>query len=86
MMQLTIDEFKDHILTGREIEFSFNNMEYFSELDYESYGKIFVSICTGEEKWEYIFHGTIEEFLLFKFEDKYLCQDYFSKISFDCIL
>ena len=86
MMQLTIDEFKDHILTGREIEFSFNNMEYFSEPDYESYGKFFLEICTGEKKGEQIFHGTTEEFLLFKFEDKYLCQDYFSKISFDCIL
>ena len=87
-MLLTIDEFNEYLSQGREIEFSFNKINYFLWPDYEKNTHFYVSVEMLGDKgdWSEIFHGKKEDFFEFKFEGKYRCKEYFDKINFRYIL
>ena len=84
-MKLTIDKFIHYIAQGREIEFSFNNRDYFISPNHEKENSFFLEI-DNYGKWTEIFNGTVEDFFAFKFEEKYICEKYFCMIDFQYIL
>ena len=91
-MTITFEKFEEYVHQGREIEFSFNERNYFLEPDYENsmHFYFYVYMPDPEDKksdgWPEVFHGNIEDFLVFKFEGKYQCKENFAKIVFQCIL
>lgn len=79
----TWDDLLFYMWMGREIEFFFNEVPYFVEpnwnLETVNIEDFTLCICDSDPQGEIIFTGTDEQFIDYKFENKYTLRDNFDK-------
>lgn len=82
---------------GREIELSFNGVDYYITPNYEwcnenwndtepPYPNSVLYSCEKNGKLKLIFDGSTEEVICFKFDDRYTLKDYFDLFSINFVL
>lgn len=89
-MAIKAEALKEYIQQGREIEFSFEGKNYFLYPDYKKQAFFYVQVEDENNKendgWTEKFHGSYEDFMLFKFEKSYSFEEILNKMKIQCVL